>query len=135
MADNHGPHLNAHGTGVRYDHGRYYLFGEHKIAGPLGNSAQVGVHCYSSKDWYNWQEKGMALAVAPAGSGSETEKGCVPERPRVVCNQQSGQYVRWFRPEPKGQGYAAARTAVAVASPPGPIATCARTGPAPGSGR
>ncbi len=68
--DNKGSHLNAHGAGVLYDKGRYYLFGEHKIAGSLGNMAQVGVHCYSSKDLYNWQDEGIALAVAADGSGS-----------------------------------------------------------------
>ena len=114
--DNHGTPLNAHGAGVLYDRGRYYLFGEHKIAGPQGNSAQVGVHCYSSTDLYNWRDEGIALAVAPAGSGSEIEKGCVLERPKVVFNQKTKQYVMWFHLELKGQGYAAARTAVAVSS-------------------
>ena len=114
--DNHGTPLNAHGAGVLYDRGRYYLFGEHKIAGPQGNSAQVGVHCYSSTDLYNWRDEGIALAVAPAGSGAEIEKGCVLERPKVVFNQKTKQYVMWFHLELKGQGYAAARTAVAVSS-------------------
>jgi len=116
LPDNHGTHLNAHGAGALYDKGRYYLFGEHKIAGPTGNSAQVGVHCYSSKDLYNWTDEGIALAVAPAGSGSEIEQGCVLERPKVVFNKKTGQYVMWFHLELKGQGYKAARTAVAVAS-------------------
>lgn len=114
--DNHGAHLNAHGAGALYDHGRYYLFGEHKIAGPAGNSAQVGVHCYSSKDLYNWQDEGIALAVAPAGSGAEIEQGCILERPKVVFNKKTGQYVMWFHLELKGQGYDAARTAVAVSN-------------------
>jgi beta-xylosidase len=118
LPDNKGVHLNAHGAGALYDHGRYYLFGEHKVAGPAGNSAQVGVHCYSSKDLYNWQDEGIALAVSPAGSGSEIEQGCILERPKVVFNKKTGQYVMWFHLELKGQGYAAARTAVAVASKP-----------------
>jgi beta-xylosidase len=112
--DNKGTHLNAHGAGALYDKGRYYLFGEHKIAGPKGNSAQVGVHCYSSTDLYNWKDEGIALTVAPAGSGSEIEQGCVLERPKVVFNKQTGKYVMWFHLELKGKGYAAARTAVAV---------------------
>ncbi|TDN37561.1 beta-glucanase [Hymenobacter sp. UV11] len=112
--DNHGTHLNAHGAGVLFDKGRYYLFGEHKIAGLTGNRAQVGVHCYSSRDLYNWRDEGIALAVAPAGSGSEIEQGCVLERPKVVFNKKTGQYVMWFHLELKGRGYAAARTAVAV---------------------
>ncbi len=112
--DNKGVHLNAHGGGVLYNQGRYYLYGEHKIAGSKGNSAQVGVHCYSSKDLYNWQDEGIALAVAPEGSGSEIEQGCILERPKVVFNKKTGKYVMWFHLELKGQGYAAARTAVAV---------------------
>ena len=114
--DNHGVHLNAHGAGALYDHGRYYLFGEHKIAGPKGNSAQAGVHCYSSTDLYNWQDEGIALAVAPAGSGAEIEQGCIIERPKVVFNKKTGQYVMWFHLELKGKGYGAACTAVAVSS-------------------
>jgi beta-xylosidase len=112
--DNKGTHLNAHGAGALYDNGRYYLFGEHKIAGPKGNSAQVGVHCYSSTDLYNWKDEGIALTVAPAGSGSEIEQGCVLERPKVVFNKQTGKYVMWFHLELKGKGYALSRTAVAV---------------------
>lgn len=112
--DNKGTHLNAHGGGLLYDKGRYYLYGEHKVAGPAGNAAQVGVHCYSSKDLYNWKDEGIAFAVAPDGSGSEVEKGCVLERPKVVYNKQTGKYVMWFHLELKGKGYEVARTAVAV---------------------
>ena len=112
--DNKGIHLNAHGAGVLYAKGRYYLFGEHKVAGSKGNSAQVGVHCYSSTDLYNWTDEGIALAAAPSGSGSEIEQGSIIERPKVVFNKKTGQYVMWFHLELKGQGYAAARTAVAV---------------------
>lgn len=114
--DNKGTHLNAHGGGALYDQGRYYFFGEHKVAGPKGNSAQVGVHCYSSKDLYNWQDEGIALKVAPNGSGSEIEQGSIIERPKVVFNKKTGQYVMWFHLELKGKGYEAARTAVAVSS-------------------
>ena len=43
LLDNNGRHVNAHGAGVIYDNGRYYLFGEHKVCGNLGNKAVVGV--------------------------------------------------------------------------------------------
>lgn len=51
--DNNGAHINAHGGGILYDKGTYYWYGEHKVEGDAGNYAQVGVHCYSSKDLYN----------------------------------------------------------------------------------
>nr|WP_259676474.1 hypothetical protein [Akkermansia muciniphila] len=59
--DNNGAHINAHGGGILYDKGTYYWYGEHKVEGDAGNYAQVGVHCYSSKDLYNWKDEGIAL--------------------------------------------------------------------------
>jgi hypothetical protein len=48
--DNSGKHLNVHGGGILFHNGVYYWYGEHKVAGKIGNTAQVGVSCYSSKD-------------------------------------------------------------------------------------
>ena len=59
--DNQGTHINAHGGGVLFHEGIYYWFGEHKIEGTAGNSAQVGVHVYASSDLLNWAE---SLATA-----------------------------------------------------------------------
>lgn len=112
--DNNGVHINAHGGGILYDKGKYYWFGEHKIAGSAGNKAQVGVHCYSSEDLYNWKDEGIALAVDPEGSGSDIEKGCILERPKVIYNAKTKKYVMWFHLEIMSMGYAAARSAVAV---------------------
>lgn len=112
--DNNGVHINAHGGGVLDFDGVYYWFGEHKIAGRRGNSAQVGVHCYSSKDLYNWADEGIALAVSE-DLNSEIVRGCIIERPKVIFNRKTGKFVMWFHLELKGRGYAAARTAVAVA--------------------
>lgn len=112
--DNHGVHINAHGGGILFHGGLYYWFGEHKIAGPLGNSAQVGVHCYSSKDLYNWKDEGIALQVAD-NPQSDIVKGSIIERPKVVYNKKTKKFVMWFHLELKGQGYAAARAGVATA--------------------
>jgi hypothetical protein len=38
--DNNGKHINAHGGGILYENGIYYLFGEHKITGREGNKAR-----------------------------------------------------------------------------------------------
>ena len=112
--DNNGNHINAHGGGILYENGIYYWFGEHKIAGSEGNKAQVGVHCYSSKDLYNWNDEGIALSVDTLDESSEITKGCVLERPKVVFNKKTGKYIMWFHLELKGQGYTAARCGVAI---------------------
>lgn len=113
--DNQGVHINAHGGGLLYDRGTYYWFGEHK--GENSNSALVGVTCYSSPDFYNWKNEGVALAVDEKNPDSDIVKGCIIERPKVIRNPQ-GQYVMYFHLELKGKGYEAARVGIAVADRP-----------------
>ncbi len=120
--DNNGVHINAHGGGMISVNAegftpvvgkKTYWFGEHKIEGDAGNVAQVGVHCYSSSDLYNWKDEGIALAVSDDPE-SDIIKGCVLERPKVIYNKKTRKYVMWFHLELKDQGYTAARTGVAV---------------------
>jgi len=119
--DHNGVPINAHGGGILFHNGIYYWFGEHKVEGTLGNTAQVGVHVYSSKDLYDWKDEGIALAVSDDPQ-SEITKGCILERPKVIYNAKTGKFVMWFHLELKGQGYKAARSGVAVAdTPTGPF--------------
>lgn len=120
--DNNSAHINAHGGGILYHDGIYYWYGEHKIAGKVGNSAQVGVHCYSSSDLYNWKDEGIALKVNDTDPTSDIAKGCVLERPKVIYNTKTHKYVMWFHLELKGKGYLAARSGLAVSdNPTGPF--------------
>ncbi|MFY9152183.1 MAG: glycoside hydrolase family 43 protein [Prolixibacteraceae bacterium] len=120
--DNNGKYINAHGGGILFHDNIYYWYGEHKIAGRIGNSAQVGVHCYSSADLYNWKDEGIALKVNETDSTSDIAKGCVLERPKVIYNAKTNKYVMWFHLELKGKGYYAARSGIAVSeSPAGPF--------------
>lgn len=131
--DTGGAVINAHGGGILYDEGRYYWFGEHKTAGEAGNLAQVGIHCYSSENLYDWRDEGIALSVAPEGSGSPIEKGCILERPKVIRNARTGKYVMWFHLEPKGAGYTGALSGVAVSDrATAPTPSCGPNAPTPG---
>jgi hypothetical protein len=111
--DTDSVHINAHGGGILSHNGIYYWFGEHKTAGEGGNTAFVGIRCYSSKDLYNWKNEGVALAAVD-DTDSEIVKGSVMERPKVIYNDSTKKFVMWFHLELKGQGYSAARTGVAV---------------------
>lgn len=115
--DKNGVHINAHGGGILFHKGIYYWYGEHKIAGKIGNSAQVGVSCYSSKDLYNWKNESIALKVDDDPT-SDIAKGCVLERPKVIYNAKTKKFVMWFHLELKGKGYLAARSGVAVSDKP-----------------
>src|SRR5210317_1776581 len=63
MLDNNGVHINAHGGGIMHYNSKYYWYGQHMVEGKAGNKAQVGVHVYSSKDLYTWEDEGIALKV------------------------------------------------------------------------
>jgi len=109
--DNQGVHINAHGGGILFYHGKYYWFGEHK--GEHSNNALVGITCYSSEDLYNWKNEGVVLPVEEDPM-SEITVGSIMERPKVIYNSKNRQFVMYFHLELKGQGYSAARVGVAV---------------------
>ena len=120
--DNNGVHINAHGGGILFHNDKYYWYGEHKVSGEIGNTAQVGVNVYSSNDLYNWRDEGIALKVDENNPESEISKGCILERPKVIYNQKTGKFVMWFHLELKGEGYLSARTGVAISdNPKGPF--------------
>lgn len=68
----------------------------------VGNLANVGVHCYSSKDLYNWTDQGIALSVVEDALGHDIAKGCILERPKVIYNPVTKKYVMWFHLKLKG---------------------------------
>lgn len=116
--DTDGNVINAHGGGILFHEGKYYWFGEHRPAS--GFVTEKGINCYSSTDLLEWKHESIVLAVAEE-AGSDIEKGCIMERPKVIYNKKTGKFVMWLHLELKGQGYAAARAAVAVSdSPVGP---------------
>ncbi|WP_437921818.1 family 43 glycosylhydrolase [Sphingobacterium sp. LRF_L2] len=114
--DQYGQHINAHGGGIIYHEGTYYWYGEKR-----GGKTSLGVNVYSSKDLYNWTFE--TLAFSPSDDpDSDIAWGCLMERPKVIYNANTKKFVLWFHLELKGQGYAAARAAVAVSdSPTGPF--------------
>lgn len=118
-SDAQGNHINAHGGGILFYNDTYYWYGEHKSSNT--SSALVGINCYSSTDLYNWIPQGVALKVE-ADSTHDLAKGCVMERPKVIYNPTTKKFLMWFHLELKGQGYNAARVAIAESdNPTGPF--------------
>lgn len=113
--DTDGNYINAHGGGVLFYGDKYFWFGEHRPE--EGFSTQVGVTCYSSTDLKNWKYERVALPVSDE-AGSDIERGCIMERPKVIYNKQTGKFVMWFHLELKGKGYGPACAAVAVSDKP-----------------
>lgn len=118
-SDDQGEHINAHGGNIIFHEGTYYWYGENRPA--RGFTTEVGISVYSSLDLTNWKNEGVALAVSEH-PGDDIERGCIMERPKVVYNATTKQFVMLFHLELKGRGYEAARVGFAVSdSPTGPF--------------
>ena len=117
--------MDAHGAGVLSYNGEYYLFGEIK-RGPTSlvpnqswEDYRVdarGVSCYRSKDLRHWTYMGVALAPDTRDTASDIYTGRVIERPKVVYNKITGQFVMWMHIDRDDYSYA--RAGVAVSSAP-----------------
>lgn len=120
--DTEGKSIQAHGGGVLYDRGTYYWYGENKN-GPTLPGARVdviGVSCYSSTDLYHWKNEGIVLPAELGDPGHDLHPSKVAERPKVLYNTHTRQYVLWLHVDSPDYGYA--RTGRAVSdSPTGPF--------------
>ncbi len=121
--DTEGMHINAHGGGVLFHDGVYYWYGEARAMRTQETRwpPSPGVSVYSSRDLYNWKNEGIAMATVDDET-SEIVKGCNIERPKVIYNAKTKQFVMWMHLEFRGSRYGTARAAVAVSdSPTGPF--------------
>lgn len=112
--DSQNSHINSHDGAITAYDGKYYWFGQRWTENYTGDLCWTGVNCYSSRDLYNWEYDGFALAV-PDDSQSDIAKGCKIQRPFVAYNQNSGKFVMWFNLVPKNGGQGDTKTAVAYA--------------------
>ncbi len=128
LADSEGNAINAHGAGMLYYDGVYYMFGEIKIGqtwlvpGQNWEDYRVpagGISCYSSKDLMHWKNEGVALAATTGDVTSEIDTGRVIERPKVIYNSKTKQFVMWMHIDKNDYAYAHAGVAVS-SKPAGP---------------
>ncbi len=109
--DTSGAYINAHGAGLIFDSSDnlWYWVGEYKGS---GNGFQ-GFSLYSSSDLINWDSHGL---IVPPSSDLPFQVG---ERPKLIKNASTGEYVLWFHADSSnyslakvgvcycGQGYGA----------------------------
>ena len=121
--DTNGAPINAHGGGVLFHEGRYYWYGEHKLPGRSETEgAGGGVHCYSSANLIDWQDEGLVLETDPKNPASDLARGCILERPKVLFNRRTRQFVMFCKLYPRGTGYDTGYVGVSTAdSPRGPF--------------
>ncbi|MFE1348668.1 family 43 glycosylhydrolase, partial [Streptomyces sp. NPDC058757] len=108
FTDPAGNPVHAHGGGVLKVGSYYYWFGEDRNA---DNSFRY-VSAYRSTDLKTWEFRNHVLT-------QETDpelRGANIERPKVVHNAATGQFVMWMHKEGSATDYSEARAAVAVSS-------------------
>ncbi len=120
--DSAGRPINAHGGCVLHHQGIYYWYGTHKIEGlSEAKDADGGVHAYASRDLVNWHDQGMVLPL-DGGKHDDLQHGCIFDRPKVVLNEKTGEFVLFFKFYPKGLGTRVGFVGVATSpSPSGPF--------------
>jgi beta-xylosidase len=120
--------VNAHGAGILYDNGTYYLFGEIKKGKTWRVPKQSwedyrvpagGVSCYSSADLKHWKYESIALAPVKGDHGSDIDTGRVIERPKVIYNNKTREFVMWMHVDAKDYSYSQAGVAISK-TPDGP---------------
>lgn len=107
LTDTAGRAIQAHGGGVIKVDGAYYLFGENRN----DDSTFRYVSVYRSTDLRNWEFRNNVLTQS---SSSELTRANI-ERPKVIYNSSTRQFVLWMHWE-NGSDYGQARTAVATSS-------------------
>jgi hypothetical protein len=112
--DTDGVHINAHGFCIVPHAGKFYWYGSHKIAG-LSESQknEAGVRCYVSSDLLNWTNAGLVLDVSAPGMAPEVAAAGILDRPKVIFNAVTKQFVMYFKLYPPKTPSGALRTDVA----------------------
>lgn len=100
--DTNGKPIQAHGFSVFYDEKEklYYWYGENKEktkGGLLNTIWHWGVRCYTSKDLYNWEDKGLIIPPAPDNLQSPLHPTYCVDRPHIIYCEKTGKYVAWLK--------------------------------------
>lgn len=109
--DQSGNALQAHGLGIIKAGSAWYAFGEDKTAESSANAQFQDIACYSSADLAHWAYQGQALARQSSG---DLGPGRVIERPKVIFNAATGQYVMYLHVD--SSSYSEAKVGVATSS-------------------
>lgn len=112
MSDvNRGILIQAHGGGITQVGSTYYWFGEDKTGENSTDAYFQNVPCYSSTDLVNWTFVNNVLTKQASG---DLGPNCIVERPKVIYNSSTGQYVMYMHID--NSNYSEAKVGVATSS-------------------
>ena len=96
--DTEGKRIQAHGGSVMYIDGTYYWYGENKEKTTGEDDVwHWGVRCYSSKDLYNWEDRGIIIPPDLDNPKSSLHPTSKMDRPHIIFNKKTQKYVCWLK--------------------------------------
>jgi len=111
--DTAGSDLQMHGLGIIKVGSTWYGYGEDKTGESSSDAAFQDIPCYSSTNLQTWTFQGDALTRQASGDLGPNR---VVERPKVIYNSTTHEYVMWMHID--NAGYSAAEAGVAESSTP-----------------
>jgi len=96
--DTNGKPIQCHGGALFYENGTYYWYGENKEK--TDGKSKIwswGVRCYSSKDLYNWEDRGLIIPPNINDKKSRLHPNNWLDRPHIIYNEKTKKYVCWLK--------------------------------------
>lgn len=96
--DTEGKRIHAHGGLILFVDDTFYWYGENKEHSKENSKVwHWGVRCYSSKDLYNWENRGLIIPPDLENTDSPLHPSKSMDRPHIIYNQTSRQYICWLK--------------------------------------
>lgn len=95
--DTNGNKLHIQAPQIYYENGSYYLYGVNTEKSYKGSGYHhLGVRCYKSEDFYNWNDIGTIIPPDMTDYTSVLYPGNPLVRPHIVYCKKTGKYVAWL---------------------------------------
>lgn len=111
--DQNGNALQMHGLGILKVGNTWYAYGEDKVGENSSDATFRAVPCYSSTNLSTWTYQGEALTEQSSGDLGPNR---IVERPKVIYNSSTGEYVMWMHID--NTAYSQAEAGVAESKTP-----------------
>jgi hypothetical protein len=96
--DTNGNRIQAHGGSIMEVDGTFYWYGENKEKTIPGSAIwHWGMQCYTSQDLYNWEDRGLIIPPEPEDPTSPLHPAQMVDRPHIIYNRATQQYVCWIK--------------------------------------
>lgn len=96
--DTNGKPIQAHGFSVFYKDSTYYWYGENKeFTVKDSNIWTYGIRCYTSKDFYNWEDQGLIIKPDTLNPYSPLNPSQFLDRPHIIYCAKTKKYVAWIK--------------------------------------